>query len=70
MKSIFKWIITFVVLGTIFTIMIYKEFDVKTYLTWELLAVVTPGIAVWLFFLWRKMIRLEETTVGIQLLDD
>jgi len=70
MKTIFKLFIVLVVLGTIIAIMTYKEFDVKPYLRWELFVIMIPGISVWLFFLWRKMMRLEETTVSIQLLDD
>ncbi len=70
MKTIFKSIITFSVFGGISAMIFYIESDFEQFDKWELIAVAILGLVIWLFFQWRKMMRLEETTISIQLLDD
>ena len=70
MKSIFKWIITFVMLGAIFPIMVFKKLDFEQFFKWEIITVVIVSVIVWLYVIWRRSMRLEETTVNIQFLND
>ena len=38
--------------------------------TWEVIAVVVLSVIVWFLFKWRKSMRIRDTTVNIQFLDD
>ena len=67
MRIFLKWIIT---LGSIFTIMISKELGFEQFIKWEFMTVAIISVLVWLYFIWRRRMRLEQTTICIQFLDD
>ncbi len=70
MKSIFKWIIAFVVLGGIVAGMIFQELDYEQFFKWEFILVGIMGVTVLLLMKWRRSMRIEDTEVCIQFLDD
>ena len=70
MKSIFKWIIVVIVAGSIVTTVISKKLYSEQFFKWEFILVGIMGVTVLFFLKWRKSMRIEETEVCIQFLDD
>ena len=48
----------------------WKKIKMSSLLKWEVITVVVLGVLVWFLFKWRKSMRIKETTVNIQFLDD
>ena len=70
MKSILKWIIALIVLaGTIFMIL-PQELDFEQFLKWKFILAIVVSILVLFVLMWRRSMRIEDTTVSIQFLDD
>ena len=70
MRMFLKWIIASIALSGIIYLVTLKELDFKQFLKWELILIVILCVVIWLFFKWQRSMRLEETTVCIQFLDD
>ena len=70
MRMFLKWIIASIALSGIIYLVTLMELDFKQFLKWELILIVILCVVIWLFFKWQRSMRLEETTVCIQFLDD
>ncbi len=70
MRPIFKWLITLILGTLIFYLTGMTELNFVHLYRWEIIVTVVLCIAIWLIFQWRRTMRLEETNVHIQLLDD
>jgi hypothetical protein len=70
MRSTFRWIITLILIGSLFYFTSIREMDLEQFYRWEIVVTVVLSIVIWLIFQWRSAMRLEKTNVLIQLLDD
>ena len=69
-SAILKLLIILVVLVSVVTMVLSKEIDLEKILLWEIIFIFTIGLLIGLFLKWRRSLRLEDTHISIQLLDD
>ena len=70
MKSILKWIIALIILAGIVAMILSQELDFEQFLKWEFILLIIVSIILLFVLKWRRSMRIEETTVSIQFLDD
>ena len=67
MRVFLKLFLVFVI---VLIVAIANEMDLKQVWQWEFFIVLIVGLFIWLFFIWRRCMRLKYTPVSIQFLDD
>ncbi len=70
MRSVFLWIITLVLIGSVFYFTSIGKLDLKQFYRWEIIVTVALSIVIWFIFQFRKTMRLEKTNITFQFLDD
>ncbi len=70
MRSIFRWIITLILIGSVAYLTVMRELDLEQFFKWQIIVAVVLSIVIWLIFHWRRTMRLDKTNIHIQLLDD
>ena len=70
MRSTFRWIITLILISSVVYLTVMTELDLEQFFKWEIIVAVVLSIVMWLIFQWRRAMRLEETNVPLQFLDN
>ena len=70
MRSTFRWIITLILIGSVFYFTSMLELSLEQFYKWEVIVTVVLSIVIWLIFQWRRTMRLEKTNVTLQFLDN
>lgn len=70
MRSYSKLLVMLVVSASVIIMVISKEMDLEKFLQWEFIFLIILGVSICFLFMWRRSMRLKDTPVSIQLLDD